>query len=356
MVAMNRLRHRLVRWLLIDGNRLAVAGLTVGVMFGLLLAINPFPSVTSPNATTLFYLFSSLLGGNLNLLTVVVAINQLVYSRELNSTGKLRSEIQDIDELRQSVAEAADRAVAPIAPAEFVRVLTDEIANDLDRLASTVDLNAPAGTSTSVDARLQLLLGMLRDQLDAVTEYLDQSHAKTVDVLEATLAIDVSEANYLVSSVQNQETRQLPGRARETLDSLGTRLEQLVLVRNHFESIYTQENLAKMSRQLLFVGVPVEFLMGIMLLWFVGVPVEFLMGIMLLWFVGLLGPIAPAALPSFVVYLLMALGLAPLAVVFAFVIRAVTIARQTAIMNQFISQRNAGQWRETYAEIDDDQQ
>jgi len=340
MAASNPLRHRLVRWLLIDGNRLAVAGLTITVMFGLLLAINPFPSVTSPNATPLFYLFSSLLGGNLNLLTVVVAINQLVYSRELNSTGKLRSEIRDIDELRQSVAKAADRPVAPIAPAEFVRVLTDEIATDLDRLASTVDRSTPVEASSGVDARLRLLLGMLRDQLDTVTEYLDQSHTKTVDVLEATLAIDFSEANYLVSSVQNQETQQLPARTRETLDSLGTRLEQLVLVRNHFESIYTQENLAKMSRQLLFVGVPVEFLMGTMLL----------------WFVGLLAPIAPAALPSFVVYLLMALGLAPLAVVFAFVVRAVTIARQTSITNQFIAQRNAGQWRETYAEIDEDRQ
>ncbi|MFB6178834.1 MAG: hypothetical protein ABEI77_03805 [Halorientalis sp.] len=330
------LEYRPIRWLLLDGNRLTVATLVLALMLGVVVLLDPIPSITSQSITPLFYAFSALLSGNLNLLTIVVAVNQLVFSRELKSTSTLRSEIEDIAKLRQSVAHAGGREVAPATPAGFVRVLLDGLDRDrraLDAIGDRRDLDGDEADSDD----LRELVRLLGSQCETVRTRLSESESQTVDVLAAMLAVDFSAANHLAVSVRERGSSRLSDSTHAAIASIIEQLEQLVLVRNHFESMYTQENLSKMSRQLLFVGIPVEFLLGVTLLWFVGV---------------FDGP-SPAGLPVPAIYVLFVLGLAPLAVVFAFVIRAVTISRQTVITTQFTPQRHAAQLREEYTVADE---
>lgn len=106
------------KWVLLDGNRLLVAGATMAalsVSFGALVSSGLVPlHWTQP----VFYVFSALIGGNMTLITVVVSINQLLLSREMKSPGELESQIEEGIEYRREVEDAADE-VAPVQPLGF---------------------------------------------------------------------------------------------------------------------------------------------------------------------------------------------------------------------------------------------
>ena len=77
-------------WFLLDGNRLVIAGGVVILIFGLLSVAEWTGLIPLTDTMPMFYLFSSLIGGNLTLITVVVSINQLLLSREFSSPGELQ--------------------------------------------------------------------------------------------------------------------------------------------------------------------------------------------------------------------------------------------------------------------------
>jgi hypothetical protein len=77
-------------WFLLGGNRLVIAGGVVILIFGLLSVAEWTGLILLTETMPMFYLFSSLIGGNPTLITVVVSINQLLLSREFSSPGELQ--------------------------------------------------------------------------------------------------------------------------------------------------------------------------------------------------------------------------------------------------------------------------
>lgn len=84
---------KFAEWILLSGNRgvVAVGFVSIfGVFFTLFELLAVVPLV---NAQALFYAYSGLIAGNLMLVTVVVSINQLLLSRELQTPGELRNQM-----------------------------------------------------------------------------------------------------------------------------------------------------------------------------------------------------------------------------------------------------------------------
>jgi hypothetical protein len=120
-------RRSAFQWVLIDGNRLLIAGALLGGILALLLALlaaNLFPRAPGE---PLYLLISAFLGGNLTLITVVIAINQLVFSHELGSPGDLERRTRKAVEYRDQVQEVMDRAVSPVMPGSFLLELHDNL-------------------------------------------------------------------------------------------------------------------------------------------------------------------------------------------------------------------------------------
>lgn len=297
--------HRAIDWLLLDGNRLVVAGSVVLLALACMLVVEPGVPLTDSSVTPLYYVFSALVGGNLNLLTIVLSINQLVLTRELKSPRKFRGEIAGIRELREDVEAVSGRTSAPLTPAAFARELVDAMAETVDALRDATDRDAVAAFADDLAAAV-----------DSVGTALDREMAATDDVVIALLGIDVTALHHRADRLRSREA--LSAADRELLDRLATQLELLVVTREHYKQLFTRESLSNMSRVLLYVGVPAEVAMLLVLV----------------RFVGLFGA-TPAAPPTVLVYTAAAVGLAPLAVVFAYVLRAATIARRTATTTQF---------------------
>ena len=155
-------RNAAFRWTVIEGNRLVVAGALLGailVTLLVLLAVGLFPS--SPG-DPLYLLFSAFLGGNITLITVVIAINQLVFSRELGSPGDLEQRTRNAVEYRDQVQEVMDRAVSPVMPGSFLLVLHENLDTRAETLHETI-----TNPEDDLGAEIDELVGELQADVTA---------------------------------------------------------------------------------------------------------------------------------------------------------------------------------------------
>lgn len=320
-------------WVLLEGDRVAVAALLVLATWIAAVLIAPSPPITSANAQPLFYAFSALLGGNLNLLTIVVSVNQLVLTRELKSPGKYRTEQSGVGEFRRTVEGLTDVGVAPTEPAAFVDELAAATIDAAEAVAEerTGGGRAPDGAADE--------LATLTAELRRLRSRLDDPNVATLGVLRALIAVDLADPYRLTRQLREgggADGRQ-PGDdgsagaadggdgavdggpdGERPVDRLASQLEALDVAREHVKQLFTRGSLSNMSRVLLYVGVPTEAVVLSTLLAFVGV-----------------FPPTPEALSPEIVYGAAAIGLAPLAITFAFVVRSATVAHRTATDLQF---------------------
>nr|WP_233341115.1 hypothetical protein [Haloprofundus sp. MHR1] len=113
---------RFSRWLLLSGNRFSVA---TGVLFAMtvVVLIPLFSRFAIRSLTPLLYIASALIGGNITLITLVVAISQVILSQELESPGSLRDEVGRTADYRQA---ALTQPAPPTDPGDFLQQLLQQ--------------------------------------------------------------------------------------------------------------------------------------------------------------------------------------------------------------------------------------
>ncbi|GAB7018608.1 hypothetical protein [Halostagnicola bangensis] len=246
------------RWAIIEGDRLTVAGLLFGGILGLLcvlLVTNLFPREPGE---LLYLLFSAFLGGNLTLITVVIAINQLVFSRELGSSGNLEQRTRNAVEYRNEVQSVMDREVSPVMPGAFLRVLHENLGNRAQRLRESSTDAASDELATELDD----LAGALRRDVRTVTKALDTPAAaeQIFGAIAATLGTTQAKQLYELSRIETEYADRLSESQRELVESIREHLLHIDVARKYFRTVYITKELSFLSRILLFVGLPAQFL------------------------------------------------------------------------------------------------
>jgi predicted transcriptional regulator len=224
-------RRSAFQWVLIDGNRLLVAGAFLGGILALLLALlaaNLFPRAPGE---PLYLLISAFLGGNLTLITVVIAINQLVFSRELGSPGDLERRTRKAVEYRDQVQEVMDRAVSPVMPGSFLLELHDNLGKRAQALRETIT-EPDDGLAAEIDE----LAGALRSDVRDVTRALDTPAAdeQIFGAIAATLGTTQAKQLYDLSRVETEYADRLSDEQRELLESIREHLLHIDVARKYF--------------------------------------------------------------------------------------------------------------------------
>ena len=298
---------RFKRWVLLSGNRYAVA---LGIL-ALMTFVVLTPDLTRfyiRNTGPLYYMASALITGNVTLVTVVVAINQVVLSQELESPGSLRDEIESTAQFRQS---ALDRQTAPTDPAEFLQQLLRQTA---DRVRSLREI-LPEEAAESDDG--PRLLSDLPEHCERVADELGSGPDDLSSVIVPTLG--VSYAEYIRECHRLQARYDRDERLHSTLDALTSDLEGLDVSRQYFTTAVMKEELATLSRSLLYVSVVA-----------VSTPIALLLQ---------LSTYAAASPPMPTLFALAVLtavfGLTPLALLIAYMLRIATVADFIAAITPF---------------------
>ncbi|MFC6904068.1 hypothetical protein [Halalkalicoccus tibetensis] len=306
--------NRAVDWVLFDGSRWAVAGgslLPIVVLLGLMAGTD---LLVLDDTEPLLFLFSAIVGGNFTLLTVVLSVNQLVLSRQLESPGEVRDRIGSVHDYRDEV-ESHTEGVAPVLPPEFFLRVLEGARRQAQELGGLVAGRSPDPLREDVDELVETVTA----QIDRSRELYGQSEAGTVEVLVVAL-----ETNYAMQirdarRIKRHHEAELSEELRERIDDLIDSLEHVDVARQYLKTLYIQDELARFSRLLLYVGIPAMF-----------VPICVLAGFTTAPGIGSTNPFLPALVVASIV-----VGLLPLAVLFAFVLRVASVSQETIAITPF---------------------
>jgi hypothetical protein len=301
-------------WILLNGDRRVVAGCLVVLIIGLMwtlvaagvLAVGPGSSVASVFG-------SGLTSGIVTLLTIALSINQLVLSRVFGSINVLEDRLRGSRDLRQTVEAIADVPSSPNDPADFLSLIATTLT---DRAEGVV----AAGGETDWDPPAKLERA-LRD-LAAYGESLDahlESHAQVNTVLDVILGTEYARNIRAVEHLQNEYAASVPEKIGEEFEAIEALLESIAVVRQFYKTIAVQQDLARLSRLLVYSGIT---------------------ALLATITVALMYRTSSVTLPIQVlpVVVSVAIGIvaAPLALFVAYILRAATIARQTVSVGPFI--------------------
>jgi len=317
------LRADPTRWFFLTGNRLVVAGLTLVAVGVCISALQLSEIVAVRNTGSLFYLFGSQLSGNLTLLSLVISINQLVLSRQLGSPGELREQINNVTEYRRQVLDDAELDVAPVTPSEFLKVLLQHTRREVQRLGGLV-----AGTDdTDLREAVDGFATEVTEHVDRITLLLEQSGVGTFNALSAALTTNYAGMIHRARTIEARFGDDLHDAGTEGIERTVRRLQQIDVARQYFKTLYMQAELSYLSRVLLYVGIPAELVAAGMLLVFSSSP----------------DTTSLATLPVGVIPAMVLIGFAPLAVLFAFVLRIAVVTQRTAAITPFTTPEQESQ-------------
>lgn len=241
-----------VRWVFLTGSRLRVAAVLSLLFVVLASLLIEFGLVyVGPGSNLSTALSSGMLSGLLTLLTVALSINQLILSRLFGSAGTLSDQLEGTLDYRSSVEEIADVAVSPNEPSAFLTFLADTLERRLGDFQREV-----ASTAVTFDAGEDP-----EAYTSAVSAYADHlSTAEEIDdpfkVLLLVLGDDYAEHLDSTREFKARYGQRLQVEAVEALDDVLELLKAIATMRQFFKTLTLQQELARLSRELIYSGVP----------------------------------------------------------------------------------------------------
>ncbi|ELY69535.1 hypothetical protein [Natrinema versiforme] len=307
-------RGRFKQWLLLDGDRFVIAA-GVAAAFGITYVAFSIAGV-APIADTqpLFYAFSGLISGNFTLITVVVSINQLLLSQELQSPGELESEIEDTVDYREEV-EAVSNRPAPAEPSGFLRLVVESARRDAQRLGGA----AVDGLSADAREEIDEIVTDLTGEFDRIDGLVAESDAGIFNTLSTMLETNFAHEIQRLEEFRRARGDESAADTDEAIDDLLNRLRELDIARQYFKSVYLQVELSRLSRSLFYAGIPAVGT-AIAALFVMTVPS---------------GPPFGRTVRAVVFPIVVAVGVFPLAVLFSYILRTATVTERTAAITPF---------------------
>ena len=325
-------RDHPVRWILLNGNRLVVAGGLLACIFAFVWAFVALGYITTARPAALAPLFRQMVAGNLTLIALVLSINQLVLSRELNAPGEFQERMRNITSFRSEVRDEVERTTVPAEPSTFLRLFVQHVRREAQYLGGLV----AGGPSEAAHREAEVLVTTLTRQMDAIHDLLDRPEVSVFTGLSAMLSSN--HANHIrhLNRIESVYGDELSVESLDAIDRVRDALYQFNVAREYFKTIFMQTELAALSRILLYVGVPAEAIMGVA-------------------FFVLNTPVAPGqrGVQAVLVVAAFTVGMAPLAVLFAYMLRISVVAQETVATTPFETLRRFGdRARETETQRD----
>lgn len=308
------LRKRAEYWLLLDGNRLLVAG---GLVAGFFLAVRGLVWLdvvavgSSGYAATLFG--SGLTSGVVTLMMIALSINQLILSRVFGSPDELSNRLEGTRDLRGTVEDLADVHSSPNDPSEFLSLLATTLSDRAQTLQENIaafDWEPPAEVTDGVQDVVDYgrnVDGHLDDQSDII------------DVLDVVIGAEYAWNMIAVQQFQSEYADQLSVDVRAEFQAVESLLESIAVARQFFKTFALQQNFATLSRMVVYLGLAALLAAISLTLVYRSNSVA----------------VAETTLPL-VVSAGIAVIVAPLAVFVSYVLRASTIANRTVSVGPFV--------------------
>lgn len=310
--------ERTAGWVLLTGDRRVLAGgLVVGItsLIWALIAVDVL--AVGPDSSVASLFGSGLTAGVVTLLTIALSINQLVLSRVFGSVDVLENRLSGSRELRQRVESNAEVPSSPNDPAAFLSLVATTLtsrANGVVASANTGEWEPPEPLRNAVAA-----IATYGENLNESLE----SNADMTTVLDVILGPEYAVNIAAVQHLQTEYAASIPTDVVGEFEAIEELLESIAIVRQFYKTIAIQQDLATLSRLLVYSGVT---------------------ALVTVISVTLIYQTSSVTLPEAVLPYVVSGGIgiivAPLALFVAYILRAATVARQTVSVGPFVPPKN----------------
>ncbi len=316
-------------WLLLTGNRWAVAGLQLGAALAVMLAVG---AVAAPGLESLVAedpvqtLFQALVAGIITGVTLVLAVNQLVLSQELGSLGDQRDRLEGAMDYREDADDYTGPGASPAVPAGFLVELVESVGERERSIVRAVEGNGDGGSPD--DGKVAEYGDRVAERAAAVAGRLEGRSFGDFGMLWAALHYDYSRQIQDGRSLLRDPDRDLPAEVREELEAVVQGLVLFGSAREHFKTLYFQRDLIDLSRGMLALALPALLAAVLVLLYF-----------------------DPAAFPGetlripgsvWIVSLAIAVAVAPFVLLLSYILRIATVTRRTLAAGPFVLHPDQG--------------
>lgn len=245
------------RWFLYTGSRLSVTAVLLAGVFCTLLGLGLVRPVDmhrlvseTPAAREMF---TALLRGAILLVSIVVSINSIVLSQEITDIESQRDRVEGSIEYRRRIEELIEADVSPTQPGHFMAAILSAVAMETKRL----DRFAEAGDDPEFRADVDAFVAVVREDVIRARRALGSAGSGTFEVLLAGLNYDYSTQLTAARQLRREFGEDVDEDRRQVLDDLVDTLEFFAVGREYFKSLYYKRELARLSKWLLYVSLPV---------------------------------------------------------------------------------------------------
>lgn len=307
---------RLTRWLLLDGNRLAVSGVLVAVMFLTFLVFGLAGIVTISKPNRMLWFLNGTINGLLTLIPIAVGINQIVLTQELGSMNNLYSRVENTLSFRQQVEETTEVDVSSPQSAAFFR----EIFLALNDRAAALGEANDGETNEQMNDEIDDYAATLAQQTDHASSALENIGFEIFETFLLLLDYHDSSQLYEVRRLQNTYADSLSDEMNDRLGEIQELFMEFDAARQYLKTLFVQRELSELSRVLIYTGIPAILLAGLAIFTYRDIPN-----------ISIPRPIVVVLVSATV-----AASLTPLAVLSAYIARVALIAQRTAAFGPFI--------------------
>jgi hypothetical protein len=244
------------RWIVVDGGRMMVTAVLLATVFGSLLVVSLLWQFRITDMLTetrvIQTLFNTLLSGTILLVSIVVSINSVALSQELGSLGTHLERTESAFQYRERLEEFSRRGTTPVVPESFIRYVLDTIEEQAEELDRTVRRDAPGEVHEYVEPFVDAVDG----EVDTVKQRLDGIPEHSPTVLIVALAYDYAWQIYAIRRIQSEYGAALSDEDREAFDGMLETLKFFESGRDYFKTLYIQQEMSRLSTQLLVVSLP----------------------------------------------------------------------------------------------------
>ena len=316
---------RLKQWMLLTGNRLAVALVLLLSVFLLLFGLGVIKPVdmrrllTETNAVNT--LFSALLSGAILLVSIVVSINSVVLSQEITGIEDQQERISASIEYRQHIEEFIDADITPARPAEFLAAVLYAVSQRTDALVGI----AKDSPNEEFEDHAETFADTVAEDIVQARDRLKGGQMGSFPVLMAGLNYNYSGQLHAARGFKRRYADELSEEERDAIDDLIDTLKFVGTGREYFKSLYYERELARLSSRLLYVALPV---------------VVFTSYVLLALNANFIPDVLVFGIPPLLLFVSAAytIALAPYVVLTSYIVRAATITLRTLAAGPFILQ------------------
>lgn len=308
---------RWTEWLLVDGDRIAIAGAVAVLVFCFLVVAEALGVVAFDDGDPVSRMASGLLAGVFSLTTIVVSINQLILSREFTTPKESRERLDGVVSFHEDVEDSTDVSTVPAEPTELLEllaVIVDDRAREVRRLAED-----------HPDEEFRWRAKAVTDEVIESTDSLDSSLESTdvgaFSALSATMRYDDPWQIFATRYLHNSYADETSPAMDDALSDLLEGLEFFSVAREHFKTAYMQRELTRFSRLIVVTGA-------------VGLVAAATLG--LLYGDGGGPTLRPPYLP-YAASALVAVAAFPAALLVTYTLRTATVTRRTVTIGPFLA-------------------